>query len=81
MNRTDKEIIGGMVAEAGLATKNILTLNEAAIFLGISKGYLYRLTSRKLIPFYKPNGKLVYFKRAELEKWITSNNKTEGGKR
>jgi excisionase family DNA binding protein len=77
MNRIDREIISGMIAEAGLATKNILTLNEAATFLGISIGYLYRLTSRKAIPFYKPNGKLVYFKRKELEEWITSNNKVE----
>lgn len=77
MNKIDKEIISGMIAEAGLATKNVLTLSEAATFLGISIGYLYRLTCGKKIPFYKPNGKLVYFKRSELERWVTTNKAEE----
>ena len=50
--------------------KKILTLDEAALLLGITKPYLYRLTSRHLIPHYKPGGKKVYFDRAELIAWV-----------
>lgn len=50
-----------------------LNLFEAAEYLSISKSYLYKLTSRKQIPYYKPNGKLIYFSKAELDKWILRN--------
>lgn|SRR5574344_411803 len=52
--------------------KEILTLEEAAIFLGISKSCLYKMTHNQVVPFYKPNNKLVYFERSELTKWIRS---------
>lgn len=54
------------------ALKPVLTMDEAVIFTGLSKSYLYKLTSRRLIPFYKNKGmKGVYFKREELEAWMT----------
>ena len=52
--------------------KEILTLEEAAIFLGISKSCLYKMTHNQVVPFYKPNNKIVYFVRTELIKWIRS---------
>lgn len=52
--------------------KEILTLEEAATFLGISKSCLYKMTHNQVVPFYKPNNKLVYFERSELIKWIRS---------
>lgn len=58
---------------AGMAQKNVLTFDEAAKFTGLSKSYLYKLTSTQRIPHYKPTGKLCYFDRAELEAWIKSN--------
>lgn len=46
--------------------KEILTTAEASVYLGLSESYIYKLTSSKQIPHYKPNGKLVYFNRREL---------------
>ena len=43
-----------------------LTLEETAKFLDLSKSYLYRLVCYKKIPFYKPEGKRLYFDQAEL---------------
>lgn len=37
-------------------TKEVLTLDECSIFTGYSKNHLYRLTSQRAIPFYKPMG-------------------------
>ena len=37
---------------------------------GISPDYLYHLTSDKLIPYYKPNGKKIYFLKEEIETWL-----------
>lgn len=56
-----------------LAAKNVLTVEEAAIFLGFSASYVYKLTCTQQIPFYKPNGKMVYFQKAELEEWMCQN--------
>lgn len=53
--------------------KEILTLDEAAQYTGMTPSALYKLTSTRKIPFSKPNGKNCYFKRAELEAWLMSN--------
>ena len=53
-------------------SKEFLTVDEAAVFLNISKSQLYKYMSRRQIPYYKPNGKLCYLKRSELEEWVFS---------
>ena len=54
-------------------SKEVLTSDEAARYMGISKSYLYKLTMRREIPHFKPMGKMCYFNRAELEQWLQSN--------
>jgi excisionase family DNA binding protein len=54
-------------------TKEVLTSDECAKYLGISKSYLYKLTMLRKIPHYKPMGKMCYFNRLELEQWLQSN--------
>lgn len=56
-----------------LCTKEVLTTDEAAKYLGVSKSYLYKLTMQQKIPHYKPLGKMCYFNRVELEQWLQSN--------
>ena len=53
--------------------KDVLTLEEAAKFMGIARSSLYKMTHEQTIPFYKPNGKMVYFEKAELLTWIRRN--------
>lgn len=55
------------------ATKEVLTSEEAARYLGVSMSYLYKLTMNRAIPHYKPLGKKCYFNRHELEAWLQSN--------
>lgn len=50
-------------------TKSALTIDEAAIITGISKGQIYRLTSERQIPHYK-RGQKLYFNKVELEAWL-----------
>lgn len=54
-------------------TKEVLTSGEAALYMGLSKNYLYKLTSQNKIPHYKPLGKMCFFNRLEIEKWLQSN--------
>ena len=56
--------------------KKILTIDEAADFLGLSKSCLYKMTSSKKIPHCKPHGKKIYLDRQELEQWVLSSRVT-----
>ena len=56
-----------------LHSKNVLSFEEASRFLNLSKSYLYKLTSGNLIPHYKPQGKMLYFEKTELEAWLRQN--------
>ena len=56
-----------------LHSKNVLSFEEASRFLNLSKSYLYKLTSGNLTPHYKPQGKMLYFEKTELEAWLRQN--------
>ena len=47
-----------------------LTLKEAAEFLDLSQSHLYKLTSERKIPHFKPNGNKIYFDEYELVQWL-----------
>ena len=47
-----------------------LNLVEAAKFLDLSRSHLYKLTSERKIPHFKPNGKKIYFDKSELVQWL-----------
>ncbi|RAV28897.1 helix-turn-helix transcriptional regulator [Sinomicrobium soli] len=55
--------------------KRVLTFDEACDYTGISKSYLYKLTSENRIPFSKPNGKVIFFEREKLENWLLRNHR------
>ena len=50
--------------------RNLMTTAEAADYLGVKKSYLNKLMMKKVIPYYKPNGKLCYFDEADLDHWL-----------
>lgn len=47
--------------------RDMLTMEEAANYLGITKSHMYRLTADREVSFHKPNGKMVYIARTELD--------------
>ncbi len=58
-------------------TAEYINIDQACAYLGFKKGYLYNLIWQKKIPYYKPNGKKLYFNRRELAEWISKGrNKT-----
>jgi excisionase family DNA binding protein len=67
VERLEKELIKGR----GRTQKDrrMLTTEEAAVYLGMTVDGIRGLTSKKLIPFYKPNGKNMYFEVDELVAW------------
>lgn len=73
MERTIEEKIDTIERYIMISAKNILTADEAAAMLDMKVSMIYSLTSRRKIPFYKPNGKKIFFKKDELEQWVLSN--------
>lgn len=53
--------------------KEVLNLEEAAKYLNVSTGHMYRLTSTHEITYSKPNGKHIYFERKALDDWKRRN--------
>lgn len=53
-----------------------LNFNEGCKYVGISPSSMYKHTSTNNIPHYKPEGKLIYFKREELDEWILRNRQS-----
>ena len=56
-----------------LSAKNVLTLEDVSYLTGYSKSKLYKLTCDRKIPHYKPNRRVLYFDRQEIEDWMRQN--------
>jgi excisionase family DNA binding protein len=50
-----------------------MTSTEAAAYLRISLGYLYRLSFLKKIPVYKPTNGKLFFKKTDLDAFLFRN--------
>ena len=77
MNDSNKTILLKLTAIESLleATHQIkpLTIPEAAKFLNLSQSHIYKLTSERKIPHFKPSGKKIYFDKSELIQWLKRN--------
>ena len=70
------EELAALNKELAALNKETLNLKEAARYLNMSCSHLYKLTSAKEIPHYKPRGKQVFFERKELDRWLLQNRQT-----
>lgn len=69
-----KEIVSKLINSINIETdtNEFLNSNEASLYLDISKSHFYKLTMEKTIPYYKPNGKKMYFKKSDLDLFLSS---------
>jgi excisionase family DNA binding protein len=49
------------------ASFQLMSCEEAAQYLNVSKSHIYRLTSLDRIPHYEPNGRKIYFNKGDLD--------------
>lgn len=62
-----------LITTSNLLQKPVLNFQEASQYLEISPSHLYKLTSKRAVPHFCPNGKKLYFKREELDQWLMRN--------
>lgn len=55
-------------------TKAILTAEEAAMYLGVTTGHLYRLVKRYGIAYNRPSNGKLYFRKDDLDKWLENTH-------
>jgi excisionase family DNA binding protein len=53
-----------------------MSLDELSKYLNFSKSYIYKLTCRNEIAYYKPTGKKIYFNKSEIHHWILKYRNT-----
>lgn len=72
--RSELRRLQRQVSQLTMLTKThantLMSLDEAAVYTGYAKSYLYRLTSSGVLPCYRPTKRRVFVDRYELEKWI-----------
>lgn len=78
LNVDVKKLAALVSADVVITSKEVLTSEEAARYMGVSLSYLYKLTAAREIPHYKPRGKMCYFNRRELEEWLKGNRVSTG---
>lgn len=60
------------IRELLINQKEVLGVKELCNYTGYEKSYIYKLTSKRKIPHYKtPGGKSLFFKKAEIDNWLT----------
>lgn len=65
INRIEKYIFG---------LKDVLNVEELAEYTGFKKSYIYKLVHGNVIPFSKPNGKVLFFDRKKIDEWLLTNS-------
>ena len=56
--------------------KDVLNLEEAACYLGLSESRLYTLCSKRLVAHYH-TGRFTYFRKADLDAYMCSGERRE----
>lgn len=65
-----------LIKSQSIYQKEVLTFQEGCDYCGFMPSHMYKLTSLDAIPHYKPNGKMIFFRRSELETWLLRNRST-----
>jgi len=50
-----------------------LTITDLMKITGWTRGYIYKLSSKGVLPVYKPLGKTIFFRKSEIEDFLLSN--------
>lgn len=74
IKRLDK--LERLIESQSIYHKEILTFREGCRYCNFKASHMYKLTSQNKIPFYKPNGKLIFFRRSELDAWLLHKRMT-----
>jgi len=71
LERIEKYIVG---------LKAILNVQELSDYTGFKKSHIYKLVHKNIIPYSKPNGKMLFFEREKIDFWLLNSSfKSDAG--
>lgn len=53
-----------------LAAKEMLTVEDTALLTGFKPTYIRKMAQEGRLPYYKPFGKQIFFKKSEINKLL-----------
>lgn len=53
--------------------EEFISIKGLSDLLGLSKSYIYKLSSSNVLPKYCPSGKLIFFKKSDVQFWLENN--------
>ena len=53
-----------------MSVKTMLTVEDLCLLTGWKKASVYKMTSDGVIPYYKPQGKTIFFDKKEIDAWM-----------
>lgn len=68
-----REVLSEILYNLKQKDKRIYTFQEGCDYCGVSTSFMYKQTSQGKIKFYKPEGKLIYFNKEDLDFWMLRN--------
>ncbi len=71
-NNALKQSIEEMISDNAGVKNQVMNFKEFCNYVGCSRSHAYKLTSNRLVPFSRKNGKL-WFLRSEIDEWLMSN--------
>lgn len=54
-------------------SSDLMTTREAAAYLGLRMNYIHKLTRNNKIPCYRPTGRMLLFRKSELDAWVNGS--------
>tara|TARA_R110002072_G_scaffold37715_18_gene109966 strand:- start:6927 stop:7214 length:288 start_codon:yes stop_codon:yes gene_type:complete len=71
--KTIKEVLSEILESLKQKDKSIYTFQEGCNYCGISPSSMYKHTSANRIRHFKPQGKLIYFQKEDLDNFMLRN--------
>lgn len=57
-----------------LSAKEMLSVEDLSLLIGMKPSYIHKLVQQKRLPYYKPFGKQIYFKKAEINRVLENKD-------
>lgn len=71
-----KECLDRIESLSRLTAKKVLSIEDVEILTNLKTQTIRKLVRQRKLPCYRPNKNILYFKRSEIEDWMTANRQS-----
>lgn len=71
-----KECLDRIESLSRLTAKRVLSIEDVEILTNLKTQTIRKLVRQRKLPCYRPNKNILYFKKSEIEDWMTANRQS-----